>query len=141
DGVDYFALGGDGAAGDAGAGGGGMASAAKLRRDVVHIHLLALGAKADAGQVGFDLFEHARYHHGLDGADVIDEAFGIIRAGAGAGEISFFQPEIGDAVVVGEAEMVEDVPQQAHARKRIGLINLIADPGQIGAAIHEFAGD
>ena len=37
--------------------------------------------------------------------------------------------------------MVEDMAQEAHTGERVGLVNFVADPGQIGPAIDEFPGN
>ena len=49
---------------------------------------------------GFDLLKDARDDDRLDGADVVNQPFGVLAFRAGAGEIGFLQPEPRDAVVV-----------------------------------------
>ena len=86
-----------------------MAATTKFGGDFVHVHFLALGPKADAGEFGFEFFEHAGHDHRFDGAYVIDETFGVAAVRAGACEISFLQPEVSDLIVVREAEMAVNV--------------------------------
>ena len=82
-----------------------MAAAAELRGNFVHVHLVALGAEADAGQFGFDLLKDARDDDRLNGADVVNESLGVRAFRAGAGEISLLQPEPRNAVIGGETEI------------------------------------
>src|SRR5947208_2468772 len=70
---------------------------------------------------------------------MVDEALRIIGAGAGAGEVGFLEPKIGNLVLVREMKVIEDMPQEAHAREGIRLVNLVTDARQIGPAIHQFA--
>ena len=42
--------------------------------------------------------------------------------------------------MVGQAEVAVDVPQQPGAGERIGLVDFVADLGEVGAAAHQFAG-
>src|SRR5712692_6692299 len=128
-------------AGDARAGRRGMTAAAKLGGDEVHVHALALGTETDPDQSGIDLLEQAGDDHRLDGADVIDQAFRVVRPRAGAGVIRRFEPEVGGAVLVRQMKVVINVLEQAHARERVGLINLVADFGEVRATLDEFAGD
>lgn len=67
-----------------------VAAAAELGGDGVDVHLLALGAEADAGQAGFGLLEGAGDDDGFDVADVVDEAFAVAGRGAGAVVVGFF---------------------------------------------------
>src|SRR5437016_5791187 len=97
--VNDFALDRDRIADNTRAGRGGMAATAEQGGDIVYIHFFAFGTKADAGQLRFDFFKHTSHHDGFDGADVIDQALGVVRAGAGASEVGFLQPEISDLVV------------------------------------------
>src|ERR1051325_1679373 len=131
----------EGMARQAGAGRGVMAAAAEWGGDFIDVDLVSLGAEADAGEVGPQFLEDAGDDDRFDGADVVDEALRVVRPGARAGEIGLLQPEIGDPVLVCEVKMIVDVLQQAHARERIGLVNLVANPGEVGAALDEFAGD
>ena len=55
-----------------------MAAAAKLRGDVVDVHLVVLGAKADARDFRFDFLEDAGDHDRRDGADVINQSLGVV---------------------------------------------------------------
>src|ERR1035438_6400526 len=82
-----------------------VAAPAELRGDGIHIHLLALRAQADAGQLRVDFLEHAGDHHRGNGADVVDEALRVAALGAGAGEVGFLEPEVSDLVLVREAEV------------------------------------
>ena len=77
---------------DAGAGRGRVSAPAELAGDLVDVHLLVLGAKADPGQGGIDLLEETGHDHALDGPDMIDQPFRIIRAGAGARAAAGYQP-------------------------------------------------
>jgi len=86
-----------------------MAAAAKLRGDFVHVHPVAFGAEADAGHSGFDLLKDTRDHDRLDGADVVNQTFGVSAFRAGAGKISLLQPEPRDAVVGGQTEFAVNV--------------------------------
>ena len=122
DGGDHLALHGERFAGNARARGGAMAAAAKLRGDFVHVHLVAFGAQADARQVRFHFLEHAGDDDRLDGADVVNQTLRVVGFRAGAGEVRFLQPEIGDLVVVRQAEMVVNVLAAA-ARARADRID------------------
>src|SRR5262249_13633949 len=102
---DHLALDGERGAGDASAGGGGVAATAELGGDVVDIDLVALGAEADAGQRGFELLEDAGDDDGRDGADMIYQAFGFAALSAGTGEVGFLEPEVSDLVAMREAEV------------------------------------
>jgi len=75
DGRDDFALNGHGPARDARASRGGVTAAAKLRRDFIHVHFLAFGAEADAGQFGLQFFENAGDNDWRNCPNVIDESF------------------------------------------------------------------
>src|SRR6266571_6517371 len=127
--------------GDARAGRRGMTAAAKLGGDQVHVHVLALGAQTDPDQPRLDLLEEAGDDHRLDGAEVIDQAFRVVRPRVGAGVIRRLEPKVGGAVLVRQMKVIIDVLEQADARERIGLINLVADFGEVRTALHEFAGD
>ena len=109
-----------------------------MRGNFVHVHLVALGPEADAGQFRLKFLKHARYHHRFDGADVVNQAFRVVAFGAGAGKIRLFQPEPRNPVVGGKPVFAVNVPEQPHAGKRIGLINLVANFGQVRAARDEF---
>ena len=74
-----------------------MAAAAELRGDFVHVHLVAFGAQADARQFRFHFLKDAGDHDRFDGADVVNQTFGVVALGAGAGEIGLLQPEVGDS--------------------------------------------
>ena len=100
DGGNHLALDGQRFAGNARARRRRMAAAAKLRGDFVHIHPVALGTEADAGQFGFDLLKDARDNDRFDGADVVNEPFGVRAFRAGAGEINFLEPKPPDAVAM-----------------------------------------
>lgn len=115
-----------------------VAAAAKLRGEVAHVEIFVFGAEADAREFRFDFLKHTRDDDRLDVADVVNQAFGFVAHRAGAGEIRFFQPEIADAVVVGELEFVVKMPHQPCARERIGLINFVADFREVRAARDEF---
>src|SRR5665213_3090809 len=115
-----------------------VAAAAELRRDFVHVHIGIFRAQADAREFRFNLLKHAGDHDRLDGADVVNQAFGVVAVRAGAGEILFLQPEPRDAVVVRQPEFAVDVLEQFRARDRIRLINLVANFGEVRAARDEF---
>ncbi len=115
-----------------------MAAAAELRGDFVHIDLVAFGAKADACEFGFDFLEDARDDDRLDGANVINESFGVIAVCAGAGQIGFFEPEPRDAVIGGEAELAINELEQSRAGDGIRLINFVANSCKVRAARDEF---
>lgn len=118
-----------------------MAAATEFSGDFVDVHLLIFRAQADARQVRLQFLEEAGDHDGRDGADVIDKAFGVVRFRSCSGVVGFFQPEIGDLVVMYEAEIRINVLEQFRARKGIGLINLVANGREIGAASDEFRAD
>ena len=118
-----------------------MAAAAELRGDFVHIHLVAFRAEADADQIGFDFLENAGDDDRLNVADVVNQSLGVLAFHAGAGEIGLFQPEPGDLVVMRQTKTAVNVFEQAGARNRIRLINLVADGGEVCATPDEFAGD
>src|SRR5882724_8506986 len=141
DGVYHPALDGKRRAGNARAGGRPMPTAAKFSGDFVHVHLVALGTEADAREVWFHLFEEAGDDDGFDGANMVDQALGVVGARAGAVKVRLLQPEPGDLVVMGEVEVIIDMLQKTRAGERIGLVNFVADPGEVGAAFDEFAGD
>ena len=52
---------------------------------------------------------------GSDGADVINQAFGVVGLPRRCGR-SAFEPEVGDAVVMRELEFVVNQLEQARAR-------------------------
>src|ERR1051325_895333 len=95
-------------AGHARTGGRGMAAAAENFRHGVDVHLLALGTEADAGERGINLLEQDRDDHRIDCADVVDQSLAVVRQCAGAGEVFLLEPEVGDAVVVGQMKTVID---------------------------------
>src|SRR5437899_3305998 len=92
-----------------------VTAAAELGGDFVDVHPLVFGAQTDARKGGFQFFKYASHHHGLDSADVIDEAFRIAAVGARAREIGFLQPIISDLVSVRESEMTVEMTQQPGA--------------------------
>ena len=106
--------------------------------DFAHVHLPAFGAQADARQFRFQLLKHARDHHRLNGADVVNQTFRVVALRAGAGEIFFLQPEPGDAVVVRQPEFAVNMLQQPRARQRIRLVNFVANFREVRAARDEF---
>jgi hypothetical protein len=112
-----------------------MTSAAKLRRNFIHVYFVTLGTKAEARQFRLDFFEEARDDHRLDGANVIDQTFRIVRLGAGAGVVGFLEPEVSDLVIMRETEVIEHVAQQAHPRERIGLVNFVANLREVRPTI------
>src|SRR6185437_1900967 len=136
--AEYLALDSERMARDARAGCGFVTAAAEFRRDFVHVYIVILGAKADAGEFGLQFFEETGHFHGRDGANVIDQTLRIVRFRAGAGEVFFLEPEISDLVVVHEAEGRVNVLQQARARERIGLINFVANFREVRAARDQF---
>ena len=95
-----------------------MAAAAELAADFAHVHLVALGAQADARELRLHLLEDAGDDDRLDGADVVNQALGVVAVRAGAGEVRLLEPEVGDAVVVREAEVAVNVLEQAGAGER-----------------------
>jgi hypothetical protein len=72
---------------------------------------------------------------------VIDETFGVVGFGAGAGEVILLEPEVTDLGVVSEVEVVIDVAKEPDAGQGVGLIDLVANFGEVGAAFHKFTGD
>ena len=118
-----------------------MAAATKLGGDVVYIHVRAFRAKTDSGQFRLDFLEDTSNDDGRDGTDMVDETLGIAAFGAGARVVGFLQPKISDLVLMSEMEMAVDVPEQSRTGERIGLIDFIADFGEVSAAADEFAGN
>ena len=141
DGGDDAALGRELGSGNPRAGRRAMAAAAELRRDVADVHRVAFRAQADAGLPRLQFLEDAGDDDRFDGADVVNQAFGFVGDGAGLGEVSLLQPEVGDAVAVGEPEVAVNVFEQPGAGERVGLVNLVANRGEVRAAADEFAGD
>src|SRR5207244_11874972 len=86
-------------------------------------------------------FQDASNDDRLNGADVINEALGVRGICAGAGEIGLLQPKVGHLVDVGEVDMSVNMLEQPDARERIGVINLIAKPSEVRAALHQVVGD
>src|SRR5438477_10909559 len=124
---DNPSLHGHGSAGNASAGGGRMAATPKLRGDFVHVHCSAFRAEADPRQFRFQFLEDTSHHYRRDGADVIDEALGVAALGACASEVGLFEPEIGDLIVVSEAEVPVNVPEETRSGERVGLIYFVTD--------------
>src|SRR5262245_6475784 len=118
-----------------------MAPAAEPPGHRADVHMVALGSETHASQFRFNLFKGAGHDDRFNRADVIDEALDVRGIGAGAGEVGLPQPEVGHLVVVGEVEMIVYMLEEADARERVGLINLVANPGEVRAALHEFGGD
>jgi len=50
-----------------------VAAAAELRGDFVHVHLVALGAEADARQLGLQFFKNTGHDDRFNGADVVNQ--------------------------------------------------------------------
>src|SRR5438105_1967538 len=120
---------------------GRVSAAAELTGDFIHIDALALRAQTDASEFRFELFEDAGHHDRFHGADMVNQTLRVGGVRAGAREVGFFEPEPGDLVVVGEPEMIVNVFDQADAREGIGLVDLVANPGQVRAAFDEFGRD
>src|SRR5215212_11281864 len=118
-----------------------MPSPAELSGDFVDVHGLAFRTQTDAGEFRFQLFKHAGDDDRGDSTDVIDQALGIAAFSSGAREIGFLKPEPGNLILVREAKMTIDVPQQTGAGKRVGLINFVTDFCQVGATLDEFTRD
>jgi len=112
-----------------------MSAAAELRGDFVHVHLVAFRAQADAREFGFDFLEDARDDDRLDGADVVNEPLGIVALRAGAGEIGFLQPQIGDLVVGSETEFAVNMLEMA-ANGVNTYVQLVRD-GFVGITLRE----
>src|SRR5206468_240666 len=102
---EHLALDDKGFAGNASACGGRVAATAELGGDFVDVYPFAFRTEADAGDPGLDLLEDTGDDDRSDGADMIDQTFGIGTLGARAGEVGFPEPEIGDLVLVRQAEM------------------------------------
>ena len=134
-------LNGEGMARNARSSGGRMAAATKLGGDVVYIHVRAFRAKTDSGQFRLDFLEDTSNDDRRDGTDMVDETLGIAAFGAGARVVGFLQPKISDLVLMSEMEMAVDVTEQSRTGERIGLIDFIADFGEVGAPADEFAGN
>jgi len=128
----------EGLAGNSRPGRGRVAAAAEKGRDFVDVHLFALGTKTNTRQFRFDFLENACNDYWCDGANVIDQPFGIAAIGAGASEIGFFQPKVSNLILVRETKVAVNVAQQAHTGERVGLINFIADFCQVSSAADKF---
>ena len=115
-----------------------MTAPAELRGNFVHVHFVAFRAETDAREFRFDFFKNARDNDRFDGANVVNESLRVHAFGAGAGEINFFQPEPCNTVVVREVETIVDMFEQPRARQRIGLINFVANFGEVRAARDQF---
>ena len=100
-----------------------MPAAAELLCDFIHVDLRVFGTQTDTRHLGFDLFKDARDHHRFNGADVVNESFGIVALGAGACEIGFLQPQVSNLVVLRETEFAVNMLKQFGAGERIALIN------------------
>ena len=112
-----------------------MSAAAELRRHLIHVHRVALGAEADPRHRRPHFFKDAGHDHRLDGANMVNQPLGVAAVGPGAGEVPVLQPELGDLVVVSQVEMIIDVLEQTDAREGEGLVNLVADRFQVRAPI------
>src|SRR5258708_8010769 len=141
DGGDDAALDGERTAWDARSGRCRMAAAAELRGDFVYVHSIAFRSQTDPSQFRFEFFEDTCHHDRRNGADVVYEALGIAALGAGAGEGGLFEPVIGDLILVRQPEVAVEMLEQPDARQRVGLINLVADFGEVGSAANKFASD
>ena len=72
---------------------------------------------------------------------MINQTFGVICLGAGAGEVGFLEPEVGDAVVVSELKLAVNVFKKTRAGQREGLIDFIANLREVRAAGDELRSD
>ncbi len=73
------------------------------------------GAKTDACFARFNFFEQTGDQNRFNGANMIDQAFGVFTGCTGLGVIRLFQPQIGDLVFFGEFELIIDTLEQSHA--------------------------
>src|SRR5437867_2582800 len=138
-GRDDFALHRNGFAGNARASSRRMAASTELGGNLIDVHLLTLRAQTDPGQFRFDFFEDTGNHDRGNGADVIDQPFRVAALSARASEVGFFEPKVGDLIFVCEMEMAVNMFQQPGAGQRVGLIDLIADFGQVRTAVDQLA--
>jgi len=69
---------------------------------------------------------------------MVDQPLGVTAFGAGANEVGFLEPKIGDLIVMRQAKVAVDVAQKAGARKGVRLVNFVTNPGKICAAADEF---
>src|SRR4051812_23693951 len=76
-----LALHGEWFAGDACAGGGSVTAPAEFGGDFVYVHVVGLGAKTDASEVWVQFFKQTRNDDWFDGANVVDQSFGVISFG------------------------------------------------------------
>ena len=72
---------------------------------------------------------------------MIDQSFRVFDRGPGPHEVVRAQPEVTDLVFVLEPEAVEDMPEKFDTGQGIGVVDLVADGRQIGAAFHPLARD
>ena len=93
-----------------------MAATAEDGGDFIYIHFIAFRTQADAREFRFQFLKNASHDHRCDGANMINQSFGIIRVCAGAEKVGFLEPEIGDLIVVGQPEVIIDVLQETRAR-------------------------
>src|SRR5665213_4342114 len=130
----------EGLAGDARAGRRRVAAALELRGDFVDVDLGRFRPQTDANQARLNFLKNAGDDHRLDGADVVDQTFGVAAIRAGAREIFFLEPEVGDLVAMGQVKLIVNVLEQTDAREGKRLVNLLANNLQVRPALDQFAG-
>ena len=86
-----------------------MATAAKLAANFIHVDRRMFRAEADAREFRLNFLKYARHDHRLDRADVVNQAFGVVTLRAGAGKITFLQPEPRDLIISGQPEFAVNV--------------------------------
>ena len=109
EGSDYLALDRHSFTGDPRTGSCAMPAAAEACGHFVNVYFRTLRAEANASEFRLNFLKDTGNHNRGDGADMIDQALGVAAFSAGPSEISFFEPEIGDLVVVSESKMIVDV--------------------------------
>jgi len=72
---------------------------------------------------------------------MIDKPFRVAAVGAGANEVGFLEPIIRDSIMMREAEMTVNMPQQPRPGERVGLIDLVSNFSEVSAAPDQFARD
>ena len=92
-----------------------MAATAELGGDFVDVHVVALGAQADARQFGSNSSKTQATTTGAMARMWSMSPSVSLLSAAGAGKVGLLEPEIGDLVLVGQAEVAVDVAEQTRA--------------------------
>lgn len=114
-----------------------MAASTEFVGDQIDVHVLAFRTQADADHAALHLLEDARHDHRFDRTDVVDQALALLPFRTGTAVIAGAQPEICDAVIVGQAALAVDMPEQPEPRHRVRVVHMPAHLAQFGAALDE----